>query len=361
VLDATDALLVVTEPDGRIVRFNRACQKLTGLTAAEAIGARRSMPQPYELDGQWLSAVEQLKSGIRQVRYESTWETRAGERRDIAWSSTAILNEEGEVRHYIDAGIDITEMRAAQRKADKLQHDLYRIGRLSELGEMASAIAHELNQPLTAIANYVGAGRRALAAVDDDRAPRISELMGKAVEQTDRAGQIIRRLRQLIGRGQSELLSYDINAVIRDASELALIDAAEHGVTTRLDLAKALPPVLADATQIQQVVFNLLRNSVDAVATSDRREIVVRSLLNDRGEIEVTVSDSGPGLAPEVAEQLFMPFVTTKPNGMGIGLSICRSIIDAHEGRIWATPGGEGTTFGFALPAGLPGHEEEHD
>jgi two-component system sensor kinase FixL len=220
------------------------------------------------------------------------------------------------------------------------------------MGQMASALAHELNQPLTAILNYVRAARR-LLEMEGGASPKALETMDKAVAQTSRAGQIIRRLRDFVEKGQSQRAPDNLNKTIEEAAALALVGAKEANVKVTLELSPALPEVLIDRIQIQQVLLNLIRNSVEAMVMNDRRELVIRSALLD-GQAEVAVSDTGPGLSDAVVAQLFQPFVTTKPQGMGLGLSISRSIIDAHGGRIWAEPNeGGGVTFRFTVPAGL--------
>jgi two-component system sensor kinase FixL len=219
------------------------------------------------------------------------------------------------------------------------------------MGEMASALAHELNQPLTAIINYAQTTRRLLERHPDERTAGLASLLEKTVQQASRAGQIIRRLRQFIAKGETDRALEDVNAVVEEASALALIGTAGKGIAARRMLEKGLPPVLVDKIQIHQVITNLIRNSVDALEEVERREIVISTRRGTAGTIEIAVADTGPGLAPEVAERLFQPFVTTKPGGLGIGLSICRSIVDGHGGRLWASanPGG-GTIFHVRLP-----------
>jgi two-component system sensor kinase FixL len=211
-------------------------------------------------------------------------------------------------------------------------------------------MAHELNQPLTAVVNYLEAARQLLAS---GRSPeRIGDLMGRAVTQAERAGGVIRRLRQFVAKGETERALEDVNTVVEEASTLALIGAAGKGIAVRRVFAADLPPVLIDKIQIHQVVTNLIRNSMDALGEVERREIVIYTRRSAPDQVEISVTDSGPGLAPEVAARLFEPFVTTKPDGMGIGLSICRSIVDAHGGRLWeSVPEGGGTAFHIVLPA----------
>src|SRR5690554_3878854 len=195
------------------------------------------------------SLLEQIAGGHSvSGTWEGTLLCKNGETRFISWSVATIHDEGAGTGYLVATGIDMTPWRQSEARARELQHHLYRIGRISELGEMASAIAHELNQPMTAVANYVNASRRLLEGVEHERAGRIAELMMRAVEQTERAGQIVRRLRQLIGRGQSELQPTDLNAVVREALGLALIGTREEDVEVEVALDEDLPVILADAT-----------------------------------------------------------------------------------------------------------------
>jgi two-component system sensor kinase FixL len=220
------------------------------------------------------------------------------------------------------------------------------------MGEMASTLAHELNQPLSAIANYLKGSRRLLDQAVDDKSPMLRDALDKAADQAIRAGQIIRRLRDFVSRGESERQVENVAKLIEEASALALVGAKELGVRVRLQFHPDAGLVLADRVQIQQVLLNLIRNAIDAMADSATRELLIGTRLIDDDMVEVSVADTGPGIAPEVAGQLFQPFITTKRQGMGVGLSISRTIVDAHGGRIWveSNPGG-GTTFRFTLRA----------
>ena len=221
---------------------------------------------------------------------------------------------------------------------------------------MATALAHELNQPLTAVANFADAGRRLLAgdaASDPERLEAARDAMAEAAEQAVRAGEIVRRLRGFSAQGDAEKRPTDVNALVEESAALALVGTREQGVEARLDLDPGAPPVMADRVQIQQVVVNLVRNAVEAVRDAPRRELVVATAALDEGaEVGISVADTGPGLSEEVADRLFEPFVTTKRHGMGVGLSLCRSIVEEHGGRLLAeaNPGG-GTVFRVILPA----------
>jgi two-component system sensor kinase FixL len=219
------------------------------------------------------------------------------------------------------------------------------------MGQMASTMAHELNQPLTAVTNYLEAGRQLLAA-GAGRPERIVEMMERAIGQAQRAGDVIRRLRGFVSKGETERRVQSLNKLVEEALALALVGARQRGVRTSLELDHTLPPVLVDHVQIQQVVLNLVRNAIEAMEQIERRELRIGTrAVPEQGTVEIIVADTGPGIAPELADRLFQPFVTTKATGMGLGLSICREIVEAHHGRLTTAPASSGgTVFRVTLP-----------
>ena len=220
------------------------------------------------------------------------------------------------------------------------------------MGEMASALAHELNQPLSAIANYMKGSRRMLEAGTDDRSALLRDAMDKAAEQALRAGQIIRRLRDFVARGESERRVESVKKLVEEASALALVGAKDQGVRVRFQFDPTIDLVLADKVQIQQVLLNLLRNAVEAMESSQRRELAISTAADKDGMLAISVADTGSGISPDIAAHLFQPFVTNKRHGMGVGLSISRTIVEAHGGQIGASPNpAGGTTFRFTLRA----------
>ena len=231
------------------------------------------------------------------------------------------------------------------------------------MGEMAATLAHELNQPLTATTNYLRACQRLLDAPGPagGGAPdlaRVRQAMGLAADQTLRSGQIIRRLREFVARGETEKRPEDAAKLVEEASALALAGVKERGIKVVLGNGRGLHKVFVDRVQVQQVLVNLIRNATEAMRDAGRRELAVDAA--PQGDMVLfSVADTGSGLAPEVAAQLFQPFVTTKRDGMGVGLSICRTIVEAHGGRIWTEPNpGGGTVFRFTLPAAPPDADE---
>jgi two-component system sensor kinase FixL len=220
---------------------------------------------------------------------------------------------------------------------------------------MSAALAHELNQPLTAILNYLTAARRTLAAADDPQTLRAAGFVDKAAQQTTRAGQIIRQLREFVEKRETVRSAHDLNGLIEETIALAFVGASDAGITIKKQLDRKAPPVLIDKIQMGQVLLNLIRNSIEAMQSVARRELVVRTTPADPDFVEFTISDTGPGLPPEVLSRLFQPFVTTKEKGMGIGLSICQTIVEAHGGRIWTSTKAEpGAIFHVTLPLARP-------
>jgi two-component system sensor kinase FixL len=214
---------------------------------------------------------------------------------------------------------------------------------------MAAALAHELNQPLTAVANYLYAAQRLLDAPEPDLS-RTREAVERAAGQTLRAGEIIRRLRSFVARGQVQRQAEGVGKLIEEASALALVGAKEHNIHVTLQVTPDLPNVFVERVQIQQVLLNLLRNAVEVLEDQTRRDLVVLAQMDAAG-VRISIGDSGPGVPAEIAAHLFQPFVTSKADGMGLGLSICRTIIEAHGGRLWMEPRDEGGTFfHFTVP-----------
>lgn len=353
VLETVPDAIIVINDRGLVASFSPAAERLFGYAESEMLGRNVSMlmPSPYreQHDGyleRYLRTGERRIIGIGRVV--------VGQRADGSTFPMELAVGEIDIegrRLFTGFVRDITERQVAQQRLHELQSELLRASRLSAMGQMASALAHELNQPLTAIINYVQACRRMLAAPEPPAPDRVQEIMDRAVTQASRAGQIIHRMRQFIQKGETERQLESINKVVEEASALALVGAKESGILVRMELSPDLPPVLIDRIQIQQVVLNLVRNSMEALAASERRELTIRTGRSGDAQVEVAVSDTGPGLSEDVSRQLFQPFVTTKAKGMGLGLSISRSIIDAHGGRLAAVPNAPGgATFRFALP-----------
>jgi|HubBroStandDraft_1064217.scaffolds.fasta_scaffold00025_45 two-component system sensor kinase FixL len=356
-----DAIIVIDD-QGVIESYSAAAERLFGWSAEEVAGCnvKMLMPSPYRdrHDGyltRYRATGERRIIGIGRVV--------VGQRRDESTFPMELAVGEMELsgrRLFTGFVRDLTERQLVEKRLQDLQSDLLHVSRLSAMGEMAAALAHELNQPLTAVINWTRAARRMLGAGSETGQARALDFIDNAVGQADRAGQIIRRLRNFVSKGENEPRSEEVNAVVEEAIALALVGARERNIRIALELGSDLPLVIIDKVQIQQVVINLVRNAIEAMAAVEVRQLGITTREGD-GVVEVAVADTGPGLAPEVAEQLFQPFVTTKQKGMGIGLSICRSIVDKHGGRLRATPRPDGgMIFSFTLPV-IPGDDRESE
>ncbi|MGO8842232.1 MAG: PAS domain S-box protein [Methyloceanibacter sp.] len=352
VLDTVpDATVVICEK-GIIQSFNAAAERLFGYSEAAVVGQNVSMlmPTPFRErhDGyiaRYLATGEKRIIGIDRVV--------TGQRQD--GSTFPMKLEVGEVRsgerRFFTGFINnLTERQATERQLEELQSELARLSRLTAMGEMASTLAHEINQPLSAIANYLQGCGRLLEGIEHPSAQKIHDALGETTKQTLRAGQIIRRLREFVARGETEKRPENINKLVEEASALALVGAKEQGVKTIFRFDTRVGPVLVEKVQIQQVLLNLIRNAVEAMNGCERKELLVITALSEDGMVEVSVADTGCGLAEEIVPRLFQPFVTTKPAGMGVGLSISKRIIEAHGGEMWAELNPEGgTLFHFTL------------
>ena len=347
-----DALLIIDER-GHIESISATAERLFGYEAREVTGRniKMLMPAPYrEQHDDYLTRY--VKTGEKHIIGIGRVVT--GQRKDgTTFPMHLTVGElQSADKHYFTGFIrDLTEQQLTEERLKELQSEVTHMSRFTALGEMASTLAHEINQPLTAITNYLRGSVRLLEQMDGESTAVLSDALNKAAEQALRAGQIIRRLREFVARGESERHVESLPKLIEDASTLALIGAKENGVTVSFRLDPKADRVLADRIQIQQVLVNLIRNAIEIMTDSTgRRELAVSTRANGGETVEIGVADTGGGLAPEVAAHLFQPFVTTKRKGMGLGLSICRTIVEAHGGKIWVEgrPGG-GTIFHFTL------------
>jgi two-component system, LuxR family, sensor kinase FixL len=346
-----DAMVVIDER-GLIQSFSAAAERLFGFRPEEVQGQNVSMlmPDPYrqEHDGylaRYLRTGERRIIGVGRV---VVGQRKNGTTFPMELSVGEVLSE-GK-RQFTGFVRDLTERQEHEQRLHEVQSELLHISRLSTMGEMASALAHELNQPLSAITNYLQGSKRLLQNSDDERAALVIEAMDKASDQALRAGQVIQRLRDFVARGETEKRIESVKKMVEEASALALVAAKEQSVRVNLQLDPSIDLVLVDKVQVQQVLLNLLRNALEAMQASERRELNVASGPAPDDMVMINIADTGCGISPDVEVQLFQPFVTTKRQGMGIGLSISRTIVESHGGQITVEPNpGGGTIFRFTL------------
>lgn len=339
--------------EGRIIYVNPAFCRMTGFDADELVGVRPPMPYwaPEEYEST-LAVHQNVLAGLAPSEgVEVRLQRKNGERFDALIYEAPLIDSEGRHTGWMGSVLDITERKCTAELARQQQEKLQFTARLVTMGEMASTLAHELNQPLSAIASYTTG---CINRLDSDDLPRneLREALGKLSSQAQRAGRIIRQVHDFVRRSEPQRATCDINEVIYEAIGLIEADARKRGVRIVRDLAGSLPGLMADRVMLEQVLINLMRNGMDAMQTTpaEKKQLVVSTAAVEGG-IMVGVADHGSGIAQNAAENLFEPFFSTKPEGMGMGLNICRSIIEFHQGRLWVDDNlGGGTTFRFTLP-----------
>jgi PAS domain S-box-containing protein len=270
----------------------------------------------------------------------------------IASHGRVEFNHAGKPVVVRSVSLDITDRKQAEKEAQQQRVELTHLARVAMLGELSGSLAHEMNQPLTSILSNAQAALRFLAH-DDADLEEVRSILKDIVDEDKRAGEVIHRLRVLLHKGEVQYRPFDLNEMVRDVLKLMRTDLVDQGVTVHTDLAQALPVANADRVQLQQVLLNLVMNACDAMSTgpADDQTVTIRTAPGEHEGIRVSVADRGVGLQPDLLEKVFEPFFTTKPHGTGLGLSVCRTIVTAHGGKLWAVNNPEkGATFHFTLP-----------
>lgn len=367
IIDTAPDAIITIDADGLVRSFSPAAERMFEFQADEVIGRNVNilMPSPdKERHDGYLARY--LRTGDKRIIGIGR-EIRACRKNGTIFSAELAVGELALGEHRIFTGFirDVTDRVEAERKADQLQRELAHLNRIQTMGELATALAHELNQPLAAISNYAQAARRVIDADSTDSA-KASTMLAQVAEQALRAGEIMKRMRGFAQRGEIERQPEDINEIVREAVRLSLGGVTFRDVEVSFELTENLPRVAVDRIQIQQVIVNLMRNAIDALLDGAQhvvdistthmppdRRVQVTAAGHDGDQVRVSIRDNGPGIAPEIANRLFSPLATTKQTGLGVGLAICRTIVEAHDGKIWAeSTSGDGAAFHFTLPVG---------
>ncbi len=354
-LDAAVDAMIVIDDRGRITTFNKAAERMFGYAAADAIGRNVSILMGEPDSSQHDAHIERYKATgearIIGIGREVQARRANGEIFPIALSVGEAKDVGG--RRFVGILRDLSSERAAEQQTRSLEARLAHVGRFNLMGEMAAGIAHEINQPLSAIATYAQAAKRIMDHAQPNMAT-LREICTKIDDQARRAGQVIENLRKFIRKQEIKTQSLDVNRIVRDVLNLIEADAHAEGIPVRIEAAEGLPTVRADAVQLQQVLLNLTRNSVDAMrgGLAKDRGIIVTTQRNERGGVRITVTDHGHGVSRQLGDNIFHPFVTTKREGLGVGLAISRTIVQSYDGSLTYTdnPVG-GAIFSIDLPA----------
>ena len=357
-VSSSDDAIIGKTPDGIVTSWNAAAERIFGYRAYEMIGQPISILAMPGQEAEMPAIMARLKAGERIESYETERRRKDGVGVPISLTISPILDKAGVMIGASKIARDITaarkslaDQKLADEKLPQQHHELLHAARLAELGLMSTILAHEIAQPLSAISLHLGAIRRLLANDDPAVRPHIHEGVSKAFGQAERAAAIVQRLRSYARPDDGRQSSQSIRQILEDATAFATLDAGQRGV--KVELISRLKPdlVWADRIEIQQVLLNLIRNGMESMEGLERRRLRL-SARAASGMVEVAVADTGVGLAQEVRSRLFEPFVTTKEKGVGIGLSICRRIIEKHNGQLWADDNADGgTTFRFTLKA----------
>lgn len=351
----TPTAIAILDRRGVIVDLNHAAETLLGFEATALRGRRHDQLVVDEDRAALQNGLAGIAGSGERLSLELRYRRADGELLQAQLQAGVALDAEGEALLTICEIVDRRPLYEATREAEDLRTRLAHVARIGTLGEMVSGIAHEVNQPLTAIANYANAARRFLRAGIDDK-EELAAILDKIATQAERAGQVIRGLRTLSRRRDAVREPLEVGSLIAEVVRLVEFELRARGWRLQIEVEDGLPPISGDAVQIQQVLLNLIRNGLEAMADAACGDgVEVRATQAEGGWVEIAVRDSGPGVPAEVEERLFEPFYTTKSQGMGLGLSICQSIMAAHGGALRYRRGepGQGASFVLRLPAAL--------
>jgi two-component system sensor kinase FixL len=347
IVESSSDAIVSKNLDGIITSWNRAAEQLLGYSTEEIVGQTIIAIFPPDRVDEEAAILKKIGRGEQVDRYTTMRRHKDGRLLSVSVTVSPVRNAEGTVVGASTIIQDLTKQEAQEHRIRELQTELAHVQRLTELGQVVSALVHEVNQPLTAIGNYVNASRRLL---NSGKQEQVQGALKQIADQTTRARQIVQRISEFVRKGENRMRAEHLPQVIDEIVDLTEASVKQEGakITTYVDPLASAAEI--DKVQIHQVMFNLMRNAIEAMQGQLTRELAVVTRPAESGMLEISISDRGPGLPDEVRGKLFQPFVTTKPTGMGIGLSVCHAIVQAHGGRLWAedNPGG-GTVFRFTL------------
>ena len=356
VYDTSPDAIIVIDEKGFIQSFNRMAEKLFNYSAGKVLGQNIKVLMPPYFANQHDGYLERyIRTGEKRIIGVGRIVT--GQRKDGSTFPLELAIGEAKVGdRRLFAGFlhDLTERQQFEQRVHLLQEELIHASRLASLGEIASMVAHEVNQPLSAAGTYLEIARKLLAQEREDGQDGGLKAIEQAAQQIRRVGDTVRRIREFARKKTPNLATEDINRIIEEGNAIAAVGSKAKNIRTTLDLSPQLPPVKVDRIQMQQVIMNLVRNAIDAMTGSERRDLILQSRLNGAGQIEIAVMDSGPGVPEANGKGLFTPFMTTKKDGTGLGLAISRTIVEAHGGKLWHenNPSG-GAIFRFSVPVNI--------
>ncbi len=347
IVESSDDAILAKDLHGVILSWNRAAERLFGYTASEVFGKPITIIFPPDRLEEEAAILKQIGRGERVDHYETARRRKDGQIIHVSVTASPIRNASGKVTGVSTTMRDLTGRNVRDQQILELQAELAHVQRLNELGHVVSTLVHEVSQPLTAISNYVNACRRLVETEDQER---IQSVLQRITDQTNRTRGIVERLRDFVKKRDVQMRAETLSQVIEEAIALTRASVRDRGLRLTVETDPPGVRVEIDKIQVQQVLFNLLRNAIEAMQDQPTRDLLVASRLVQGGMVEISVADTGPGLVDEVRAKLFQPFITTKPNGMGVGLSVCRAIVESHGGLLWADDNlSRGTIFRFTV------------
>jgi two-component system, LuxR family, sensor kinase FixL len=347
IVESSDDAIVAKDLHGVILSWNRAAERLFGYTASEVFGRSITVIFPPDRIEEEAVILGRIRSGERVDHYETARRHKDSQIINVSVTASPIRDASGKISGVSTIMRDLTGRNIRDQRIQELQAELAHIQRLNELGQVVSTLVHEVNQPLTAISNYVNACRRLVETGDQER---IQSILQRITDQTNRTRGIVERIRDFVKKRDFQMRAENLSQVIEEAIALTRASVRDGGLTLTVEVDPPGVQVEIDRVQVQQVLFNLFRNAIEAMQDQPTRDLLLSSRLVQGGMVEISVADTGPGLSDEVRTKLFQPFITTKPNGMGVGLSVCRAIVESHGGRLWADDNpSRGTIFRFTV------------